>query len=159
MSKFHKQNHTFRTIDLFGLVALVGVTGTVFGAILAQALQDDRPQRARFMAEALGKQLYSQHVRANLPRPENQRGPASAQIPAPTPLTSGRIGSDPWGRPFHYLVRTSIEKGSAGKIFVWSDGPNGESDTPLSVFEASQAHLFVPYGDDVGSVEEIPEKN
>jgi hypothetical protein len=155
MLNFQQKNHSFRTIDLLGLIVLVGAVGSISGAIIAQAFHNDKPQRAQAMAEALARQIHADQVDANQSI-SSQRGPASVhkvQIPM---LTSGELGHDPWGRPFHYSVRKAGKARSMTRVFVWSDGANGKSETDSASFEeGAHGSHFVLGGDDVGLVEEF----
>lgn len=161
MSNFHKKNRSFGTLDLIGLIALVGTVCSIVGIILAQAMKDDRPQRARAMAEALAKQISAEQNKAfqfaqvvdsaqkgTAGGSSSGRGPASVE-PAVPALTSGSLGRDPWGQPFHYSVRKleSNNGRQVARVFVWSDGPDGKSQTDL-------ANLKVG-GDDLGYLEEF----
>ena len=142
MSIFSSQkNRNFSTLDLFMLVALVGGVGSVFGVVLAQAFQDERPMRARMSAENLARQIEANVETRRSEKSQASRAPASvsdsstSSATAPV-LTEGTLGKDPWGRPFHYLVR-------APKVFVWSDGANGREESKLGA-------SLVLGGDDIG---------
>ena len=149
MANFYEKNQTFRTVDLLGLIAMVGVVGTIFGAVLAQTFQDDRPIRARILAEAMARQIQQSQENAPV-HVEGDRSPAS-ESPA-----VGTIGHDPWGRPFHYFVQKPESGSNSTRIFVWSDGPNGLSDTEPPALEAKMlGSVFQPQGDDIVHVDEF----
>ena len=155
MSNFHKKNRTFRTLDLIGLFVLVGLVCSISGVILAQAMQDDKPHRAQTMAEALAKQIRGEQQNKSLQQNSGQRGPASvSSVPA---LTSGTMSKDPWGQPYHYLVRKVDTHNGRGvvRIFVWSDGPDGKAETDPTGLEGSSLGAKLKLrGDDLGFVEE-----
>lgn len=60
-------------------------------------------------------------------------------------VKSGRVGVDPWGRPYTYAVRSDQQI-----LFIWSYGPNGrdESLESLPTFR----------GDDLGQIFDIKTK-
>jgi hypothetical protein len=155
MLNFQQKNHSFRTIDLLGLVLLVGIVGSISGAIIADTLHDDKAQRAQAMSEALARQIHADQVNISQ-SPASQRSPASVQKRPVIPiLTSGELGHDPWGHPFHYTVRKTAGARAVTKIYVWSDGANGKSESDSATFEDSKAlHEFTLGGDDVGFVEQ-----
>lgn len=140
-----ERGREFSTIDLLLLIVLVGGIGSVFGAVLAQAFQDQRPLRAKMVADTLTHQIEARWLEdANAPNPRtpSSTNPVSSEIkPERLDLTEGTIGKDPWGRPFHYSVRDH-------QIFVWSDGLNGKS-------ESTSSPSFALQGDDVGSVRRL----
>lgn len=159
MADFYKSNRSLKTVDLMLLVASVGVVFTVFGATLAHSLRDNKPARAQSMAANLAHQIRSNQYDPHLSGGAG-RSPASVQNATEIQLfTSGSLGRDPWGRAFHYFVRR--KEGSEGvrpliRIYVWSGGPDGISNTDMAAAEtdASQAAKF--QGDDTGFVEEFP---
>lgn len=161
MSNFHMKKPVFRTIDILGLIFLIGLMTTISGTILAQAMQNDKPRRARSNAQTLAQQIRAEQSRIH-EHLSGQRGPASDSSTQPAALlTGGTIGHDPWGNPYHYVVRkeeapSGDHQKLRGWVYVWSDGPDGKPDT-----EASNLPRVPPGGrlalggDDIGHVEEF----
>lgn len=144
MSIFDEKNQSFRTLDLLALVGLVGTVGTIFGAIIAQSFHDSRPTRAQITAEAVARQIQTRHKQGSS-LPSGSRSPASTNSVA---FVEGKMGKDPWGRPFRYRVsRSDGATNGKARVYVWSDGPNGKSD-----FDEGNQRFA---GDDVGHVEEF----
>lgn len=134
----------FSTVDVLLIVILVGGIGSVFGAVLAQAFQDQRPLRAKMAADTLARQIEAHWL--------DKESASNARVPSSTGVTNqpqtehvdlseGTMGKDPWGRPFHYLVRDH-------QIFVWSDGSNGKS-------ESVALPSLAMGGDDIGSIRKL----
>jgi hypothetical protein len=151
-----QRNQHFRTLDLVILVALCGMVSSIAGALLAQSFQDTRDSRALAGAEAWALQIKAQHMTAlsssGMTSSGGGRAPASVGSPPPF-LTDGKIGRDPWGHPYHYVVRQGVAQ-NKDAIFVWSDGPDGVSQTKgeeLSELALKSLHPF--HGDDLGHVQ------
>ncbi len=172
MSTIHQQNQSlgrsFKTIDLLWVFLLVGVVGTISGAILAEALQDESPRHARQSAEVIAGQIRLMRLAENQANPSQSvsshadlggRSPASVATPSSDTeiATSGVMGHDPWGRPFRYLVVRMGQSGAGlrARIIVWSDGPNGRTESdPETIVERGVSGQSVFHGDDIGYVEE-----
>jgi len=150
-----QQTKQFRTLDLIVLVVLCGSVSTLTGALLAHSLEDNRPHRAKSGAEALAYQLNHKGESLHSSLTETSassggRAPASASIS--TRLTEGDIGKDPWGRRFHYALK-SAPGASKRLVIVWSDGPDGVSQTDPNELSSAQPSAF--RGDDTGVVQEF----
>lgn len=63
----------------------------------------------------------------------------TGSISEPSSIFRGSMGTDPWGRPFHYEIRRD-----KGLLYVWSMGANGHSDSFINNNTFS--------GDDLGQV-------
>ncbi len=135
-------------MDLLLLVGLVGGVGSVVGVVLAQALQDDRPVRARNTAENLARQIEARQMIIEKRPQKSARGPASVDENLPPALTDGSLGRDPWGRPYHYTVRKDPAGEGKTKVFVWSEGPNGKPESQATI-------PFKVDGDDIGHAREF----
>ena len=152
---FRQDNQHFGTLDLIMLVVLCGTVSSVIGASVAGFLHDDRPTRARTMAESLAFQIRQQHQLAVRPELAQMRGPASFigdSTSAPmAPLTDGQMGKDPWGHPYFYTV---LGKPTAANptIVVWSEGPNGRLDSNIDSLSEETARSFRFHGDDIGFI-------
>jgi hypothetical protein len=143
-----QKNQHFGTVDLVVTILLMGTVSSIAGALLAESLQDDRPARARASAQAMALQLQGQQDLALKSAQAETRSPASENS-API-LTEGRMGRDPWGRPYHYSVRQSTH-GPRRLIYVWSEGPNGKSESEAAI-EAEETPFHFK-GDDNGYVQ------
>ena len=142
----------FGTLDLIMLVLLCGTLSSVVGASVAGLLHDDRPVRARQIAESLASQLRLQHDVALQQRVSSGgRTPASLGDPQVPPLTDGQLGKDPWGRPYFYTVLGSVNDPNA-TIVVWSEGANGKLDSKIDELNESNVMKFRFKGDDVGFI-------
>lgn len=151
---FRQKNQHFGTLDLIMLVVLCGTVSSVVGASVAGFLHDDRPTRARTMAESLAYQIRQQHdsatasFRASV---QDGREPASASDALVPPLTDGQMGKDPWGRPYFYTVLGNPTDANS-TIVVWSEGPNGRLDTKIDELNDANIRNFHFRGDDVGFI-------
>ncbi len=96
-------------------------------------------------AESLAYQiLESQRV--------SSRGPASAMESNLNQhlKEEGRIGSDPWGRPFNFKLLKNPELQSS-KVLVWSVGPDGVAQTTPEKIDSIRDKSAPTFeGDDVG---------
>jgi hypothetical protein len=146
---FSQRNQTFRTTDLFVLIVLVGGVASIFGAILAETFHDNRPVKALADAESWARQIQTRQMHQS-----GGRGPASVSETAPVFSEEGNTGRDPWGRPFHYLVRATNVQGH-WRVYVWSDGSNGKSETDPHEFTQLAQATFKAGGDDIAHVEEF----
>lgn len=132
------------------LVLLCGTVSSVVGASVAGLLHDDRPARARQMAESLAYQIRQQHEAAL--QPPAGRSPASvAQLESVPPLTDGQMGKDPWGRPYFYTVLGNPTDQNT-TVVVWSEGPNGKLDSKIDDLNDANASSFHFRGDDIGFI-------
>ena len=147
---FSQRNQTFRTIDLFVLIVLVGGVASIFGAILAETFHDNRPVKALADAESWARQIQIRQMHQG----GSQRSPASAGETAPVFSEEGDTGRDPWGHPFHYLVRATNVQGH-WRVYVWSDGANGKSESDPKEFTQLAQASFKGGGDDIVHVEEF----
>ncbi len=148
---FRQDNQHFGTLDLIMLVVLCGTVSSVIGASVAGLLHDDRPTRARSMAESLAFQIRQQHQLAVQSQTAQLRGPASMGSDPVPPLTDGQMGKDPWGHPYFYSVLGNPNNVNS-TIVVWSEGPNGRLDTKIEELNETTANTFHFRGDDVGFI-------
>ena len=146
---FSQRNQTFRTTDLFVLIVLVGGVASIFGAILAETFHDNRPVKALADAESWARQIQTRQIHQG-----GGRVPASVSETAPVFSEEGNTGRDPWGHPFHYLVRATNVQGH-WRVYVWSDGSNGKSETDPREFTQLAQAAFKAGGDDIVHVEEF----
>ena len=151
---FRQKNQHFGTLDLIMLVVLCGTVSSVVGASVAGLLHDDRPTRARTMAESLAYQIRQQHdsaVASIHSSVQSGRSPASVSDSLVPPLTDGQMGKDPWGRPYFYTVLGKPTDPNS-TIVVWSEGPNGKLESKIDDLNDSNVRSFHFRGDDVGFI-------
>ncbi len=152
---FRQKNQHFGTLDLIALVVLCGTVSSVVGAAVAGFLHDDRPTRARTMAESLAYQIRHQHDSALVSllhgSDESGRAPASVSDASVPPLTDGQMGKDPWGRPYFYTV-LGLPTDPNSTIVVWSEGPNGKLESKIDELTEVNVRDFHFRGDDVGFI-------
>ncbi|MNL21352.1 hypothetical protein D3C87_1426390 [compost metagenome] len=77
--------------------------------------------------------------------------PASA-APAEPLRTTGTMGTDPWGQPYHYRILSSSDAPKV-RILVWSAGPNQKVETNALEDEGQVLSHQPSYaGDDLGVI-------
>lgn len=151
---FDQKNQQFRTVDFLAFVVLIATVGSSIGAVIAETFQDDSLPRAKAMAESFARQLEYQRLAAISTQMRSAREPAS-EIPQIHMLTDGEIGRDPWGNPYHYRV-LEPNGDEAHKIFVWSSGPNGRSESNDKIVKGFGGESQSPFGgDDLGYIREF----
>lgn len=153
MVKNNKENRQFSTIDLIGLLALFAFVTSLAGAILSETIHDSRPVKARAMAQTFAEQILARRT-VDVKKPGTaERMPASVSYEKSLPDT-GFIGQDAWGHPYHYRVAFDPSKNET-RVFVWSSGPNGRSESDATVDVAIQRleqERFHFQGDDLGYI-------
>lgn len=145
---------TFDTVSVLGLVLVVLVTVTT---IISRSMGERKELQAHKRARQLALQILVGGVRTAVAPPlrgdDKTRDLASfAEVDI---KTEGRIGMDPWGRPYYYRI---IEDGS-GKVAVavLSSGPNRQRETfedhiSLETQSGLKARVLLQ-GDDIGGLE------
>lgn len=150
--KFWQTNQHFRTLDLIGLLFVFGIVTSALGALMADAFKDNRPDRSRAMVEALALQLMTQSENSSHQANDPSRLPASVEKVSLW-NRMGDMGRDPWGRPYHFLVQSGS---SRLRVFVWSSGPNGKSESREAIEAVRDLEDHKPFrflGDDIGSLQ------
>lgn len=126
----------------FVLVASLFVSAPAWNRVNA-----DQQEFAMHKAESLAYQiLESQRM--------TSRGPASAPEVKLNQLLSseGRIGLDPWGRPYQFRILKGTDF-SHTKVLVWSLGPDGFAQTSPEKLESIRDDGQPQFeGDDVGAL-------
>lgn len=120
------------------------------GGVLSELASDSETPMAKAQSEAYAHQLATSFEKLENVGP-SLRGPASAVsgLPADPALRSGKLGRDPWGKPYSYRIVNSA-------VIVWSAGRNQEPDSEkaLERLELGQpVNEFRFMGDDVGFVQ------
>ena len=136
-----KENQQFNTIDSVSVLALVTGVVVLIGTIVSNAMTDRKEDRAKIRSEQLAMQILVGGYKSLSDSKEitSERDLASAEKLDLRP--DGRIGMDPWGRPYHYSM--TLSEDARLKVFVYSYGPNGEKET-MEGFRVA--------GDDIGSI-------
>lgn len=156
---FNKLNQPLRSFDLVVSVFLVVVVLGISTVIITREMRDIDHAIGLEEAESLAFQLINGGFAG--PRQE-LREPASINNSSSEPghslglfRSTGEIGKDPWGNAFRYRVLRD-KLGVFTHVVVWSDGPNGESETSGGAFanEFQVADLNFT-GDDFGYVHPI----
>lgn len=138
----------FGTTDLAIVLALWSAMAVLVGGVLSELASDSETPMAKAQSEAYAHQLASSpHDAANADQ-AGGRGPAS-ELPADQSLRTGKLGRDPWGKPYNYRIVNSA-------VIVWSAGRNQEPDSEkalerLELGQPIQDFRFM--GDDVGFVQ------
>ncbi|MBN8539038.1 MAG: hypothetical protein J0L82_01525 [Deltaproteobacteria bacterium] len=139
----------FGTTDLAIVLALWSAMAVLVGGVMSELASDSETPMAKAQSEAYAQQLASASSVKSDESPV--RGPASvaASLPADLALRSGKLGRDPWGKPYSYRIVHSA-------VIVWSAGRNQEPDSEkaLERLESGQpVNEFRFMGDDVGFVQ------
>ena len=140
----------FGTTDLAIVLALWSAMAILVGGVMSELASDSDTPVAKAQSEAYAQQLAT--VTENQEKERSSlRGPASvaADLPADPSLRSGKLGRDPWGKPYSYRIVNSA-------VIVWSAGRNQELDSEkaLERLESGQpVDQFRFMGDDVGFVQ------
>lgn len=64
-------------------------------------------------------------------------------------LLEGPVGLDPWGRPFHFLVKKNPQNPKVGQIVIWSAGEDSRLETTRDMVAEDHTSFS---GDDFGKV-------
>lgn len=153
-----------KTIDISIVLILLALSMTLSWKLVSagegnpdirKAQNDTKGLSLQLLSGGLGT-LHEEEVRQT-------RGPASAtsEIAFKRSLDlfgkTGKLGLDPWGQPYRYsFVEEATESGqNATVVLVWSDGPNGKSETDYDSMEQIKITKYsnlskIFQGDDVG---------
>jgi len=138
-------------LSLFGLVTLSLV---IISMPWNRQSQDPQAIQALQKAEVVGYQvvqIYREAAKAE--SASGSRSPASVDstVPLSQLRTTGTMGMDPWGMPYHYRILSS-EKQKI-RILVWSSGPNKRVESTSLDNENQPVPRTPNYsGDDVGLI-------
>lgn len=148
----------FKSSGVITLLGLVGFSAVIISAPWNRSYQDTEVDAAMHKAEIVGYQvvqIYREAAKNSaLSSSSSSRNPASAspENNLESLRTTGTMGTDPWGQPYHYRI-LSAEKNKAMRILVWSAGPNKKIETADLDNETKQVVGQPSYsGDDVGVV-------
>jgi hypothetical protein len=154
------ENQELRSSGVITLLGLVGLSALIIATPWNRSLTGQGSEEALQKAEVVGYQVVQIYREAAKNReaitaPAKARGPASVQASgddlSSLIRTTGTMGSDPWGQPYHFRILSS--NSAKIRILVWSAGPNGKVETPKLDDENAQPSFQPAYsGDDVGLV-------
>lgn len=153
----NEQKQELRSTGVLALLGLIGFSMAFIATPWNRQMTDTRNQAALQKAEVVGYQvvqLYREAARAAMLAPSNKEGsqrlPASAAPLEEYIRTTGTMGQDPWGQPYHYRILSALPEGKI-KILVWSKGPNQKVETAHLDDEGAKITGQPIYaGDDVG---------
>lgn len=154
-----EKKQEFKSSGVLTLLGLVGFSVMIIAAPWNRQSMDSDVDAALQKAEVVGYQvvqIYREAAKTAAVSSDNKGGRTPASISPEGNLenlrTTGTMGTDPWGQPYHYRI-LSAEKAKPMRILVWSDGPNKKSETPDLDNEAKKiSGQPVFNGDDVGVV-------
>lgn len=154
----NERKQEFKSSGVLTLLGLVGFSAAIIAAPWNRSYQDVEIDAALQKAEVVGYQvvqIYREAAKSSaLSSHKSNRNPASATPEATLEnlRTTGTMGNDPWGQPYHYRI-LSAEKNKAMRILVWSSGPNKKADTADLENESKNISGQPTYsGDDIGVV-------
>ncbi|MDG0814742.1 hypothetical protein [Bdellovibrio svalbardensis] len=154
----NERKQEFKSSGVLTLLGLVGFSAAIIAAPWNRSHRDTEVDAALQKAEVVGYQvvqIYREAAKTSaLSFSKSGRNPASVapETTLESLRTTGTMGNDPWGQPFHYRI-LSAEKNKAMRILVWSSGPNKKADTAELENESkaiSSQPIYV--GDDIGVV-------
>ena len=154
------ENRELRSSGVLTLLGLVTLSALIVATPWNRAIQGQGSEEALQKAEVVGYQvvqIYREAAKNRAPGVTlaSARGPASV-APSTDDManmirTTGTMGTDPWGQPYHFRILSS--NASKIRILVWSTGPNGKIETSNLDDENIQLSFQPSYqGDDIGVV-------
>jgi type II secretory pathway pseudopilin PulG len=153
----NEQNQEVRSSGMLLILGLVGFSMAIIATPWNRQFQDSRVEAALQKAEVVGYQvvqIYREASNTDVSKDKNNRLPASVPqedkgFPADLRST-GTMGTDPWGAPYHYRILSADKSGNV-RILVWSSGPNQKVETAKLDDEDAIIHGQPTYaGDDIG---------
>ncbi|QLY25662.1 hypothetical protein [Bdellovibrio sp. KM01] len=128
----NEKNQEFKSSGVLTLLGLVGFSATIIASPWNQSAQDSETKAALQKAEVVGYQvvqIYREATKVSAAPKVASGGRSPASISPKVDgidslRSTGTMGTDPWGQPYHYRVLPNAEKNSNIRIVVWSSGPN-----------------------------------
>jgi hypothetical protein len=144
-----KENQGIRSIGILSVFFMAGVCGLLSFPVWNSGSSDLQFKTIR-RAEGLAYQI----LQARKEKPSSlDRNPASEDEGPKNQLQndSGSIGVDQWGKPFQFAI---VEKQDGlQKVVVWSNGPNGQTETSAEKIASNwDENESVFGGDDLGII-------
>lgn len=153
----NQEKQEFKSSGVLTLLGLVGISGLIIATPWNRQVKDSTSENALQKAEVVGYQvvqIYREASRSQsvfLDNSSKDRMPASA-APAEPLRTTGTMGTDPWGQPYHYRILSSSDAPKV-RILVWSAGPNQKVETAALDDEGQVLSHQPSYsGDDLGVI-------
>lgn len=155
----NEKKQEFKSFGVLTLLGLVGFSTAIIATPWNRETGDSRTENARQKAEVVGYQVVQLYREASKiqvsPGKPGERQPASVSgehTLSPENLRStGTMGMDPWGQPYHYRILSAPKVEGKIRILVWSAGPNKKVDTAHLEDEAKPLDPHPQYkGDDLG---------
>jgi type II secretory pathway pseudopilin PulG len=152
----NQEKQEFKSSGVLTLLGLVGTSALIIATPWNQETQISRSENALQKAEVVGYQvvqIYREASRSQgvfLDKSSKDRMPASA-APAEPLRTTGTMGTDPWGQPYHYRILSASDAPKV-RILVWSTGPNRKIETTELEDEDQQLQQPSYAGDDLGVI-------
>lgn len=144
----------FRSSSVLSLFGLVALSLVIISTPWNRQSQDPQAIAALQKAEVVGYQVVQIYREASKNEGGgSSRNPASVDdsVPLNQLRTTGTMGMDPWGMPYHYRILSSDKHRI--KILVWSSGPDKKVQTTSLDNENQPVPRSPNYlGDDVGVV-------
>lgn len=155
----NEQKQEFKSSGVLTLLGLVALSTAIIAAPWNRQHQDSQVDLALQKAEVVGYQvvqIYREAAKSTGAASINGgRAPASevrGLLSSADLRTTGTMGSDPWGQPYHFRILSSDSPKSM-RILVWSSGPNRKSESPDLEDEAKRLPTQPVYsGDDMGII-------
>ncbi|MEK2643861.1 hypothetical protein [Bdellovibrio sp. BCCA] len=154
----NEEKQEFKSSGVLALLGLVGFSTAIIATPWNRQMQDSRIETARQKAEVVGYQvvqIYREASKSHLHSNKvTGRNPASVEeskgINPENLRSTGTMGIDPWGQPYHYRILSTDSLGRV-RILVWSAGPNQKIETAdLDNEDAAVKEQPVYSGDDMG---------
>lgn len=154
-----EEKHKFTTFDSVSVLVLLTFVLVLVGAIVTNAMIDQRLDQAKLRSKQLAMQIlvggfssnYSGYGKFNKKSPvlnasesdiDQDIGRDIASVSDYFIAPEGRIGMDPWGAPYYYKIST-LQDSPLVEVSVVSSGP----DKIRQTFSGDR-----PSGDDVISI-------
>ena len=153
----NQEKQEFKSSGVLTLLGLVGISALIIATPWNRQVQDSSVEHALQNAEVVGYQVVQIYREASrtqgqyLAKSSKDRMPASA-APAEALRSTGTMGLDPWGQPYHYRILSAPDAPKV-RILVWSAGPNKKVETKELEDEDREISQQPSYaGDDLGVI-------
>jgi len=153
----NQEKQEFKSSGVLTVLGLVGISALIIATPWNRKNADSPSENALQKAEVVGYQvvqIYREASRSQtvfLDNSSQDRLPASA-APIEPLRTTGTMGTDPWGQPYHYRILSAADAAKV-RILVWSTGPNQKIETVALEDEEQSVPQQPSYaGDDLGVV-------
>ncbi len=149
-----KEKQDLKSSSMLILFCLVGLSMAIIAIPWKRGGSDGASAKALQRAEIVGYQLVQLYREASKnihDSAKTARGPASAGPSIADLRTTGTMGTDDWGQPFHYRILSTEQ--SKLRVLIWSSGPDKSVQTAELENEDIQLPVQPTFaGDDLGVV-------